>query len=181
MTKPFDACSLADFAHELQLAAREASGSGSALSADVVARITPCLLDHAHSVSILLRHPRCFVVGSRGLVCSPAANSKQAWCSMLRDLFHGAGISVSDAAQLRVYLVVKQCAKLGRVRLPWSGRWCLQLFAAAEQLHGARVFLRVCNAQGAALVRLQLAPAAQRLRLRTLFQFMKWRWGTGSG
>jgi len=49
-----------------------------------------------------------------------------------------------------------------------SGRWCLQLFAALEQLHGARVFLRVCNAQGAALVRIQLAPAAQRLRLRTL-------------
>ena len=49
-----------------------------------------------------------------------------------------------------------------------SGRWCLQLFAAAEQLHCARVFLRVCNAQGAALVRIQLAPAAQRLCLRTL-------------
>jgi TPR repeat protein len=42
------------------------------------------------------------------------------------------------------------------------------MFAALEQLHGARVFLRVCNAQGAALVRIQLAPAAQRLRLRTL-------------
>jgi len=49
-----------------------------------------------------------------------------------------------------------------------SGRWCLQLFTAVEQLHGARVFLRVCSTQGAALVRLQLAPAAQRLRLRTL-------------
>jgi len=49
-----------------------------------------------------------------------------------------------------------------------SGRWCLQVFAALEQLHCARVFLRVCNAQGAALVRIQLAPAAQRLRLRTL-------------
>jgi hypothetical protein len=36
---------------------------------------------------------------------------------MLRDLFLGAGVSVSDAAQLRVYLVVKQCAKLDRVRL----------------------------------------------------------------
>ena len=138
---------------------------------------------------------------------------------MLRDLFLGAGVSVSDAARLRVFLLVKQCAELGRVRLPqaaspavvvqfsmcsgggfakkisyargpgqgqgmfqaetrggdvvnsvcarmrggsldslrlldyaqnrqWpgrvveivSGRWCLQLFAALEQLHGARVF-----------------------------------------
>jgi TPR repeat protein len=181
---------------------------------------------------------------------------------MLRDLFLSAGVSVSDAARLRVYLVVKECAKRGRVCLPhdassvavvhfnmqsgggfekqytyakrdfwhlgfsaspgegnvrgtaagddsahlrgntvfgcyavnrdggtleslrlldyecnrqWpdrieivSGRWCLQIFAALEQLHGARVFLRVCNAQGAALVRIQLAPPAQRLRLRTL-------------
>jgi len=186
-----------------------------------------------------------------------AAGSKQAWCSMLRDLFLRAGVSISDAALLRVYLVVKQCAELGCVRLPqaaspvavvefntrsdggvvqfnmrsgggfekqysqgrgqgqgniqvkkldgegcvvnsecarmrnssleslrlldyqqnrrWpaqveivSGRWCLQLFAALEQLHGARVFLRLCNTQGAALVRIQLAQAAQRLRLRTL-------------
>jgi TPR repeat protein len=242
MTKPFDACSLADFAHELHLAARDASGG--ALSADVVARITPCLLDGTLTTAVLQRH--WFVGGSNGLglLCSAAAGGKQAWCSMLRDLFLSAGVSVSDAALLRVYLVVKQCAKLGRVRLPqavspvvvvqlnmrsgggferqckysqgqsqgqrkfqagecvvnsvcarmrgssleslrlldyqqnmkWParaveiacGRWCLQLFSAAEQLHGARVFLRVCNAQGAALVRIQLAPAAQRLRLRTL-------------
>jgi hypothetical protein len=180
MTKPFAHCSLADLAHELQLAtARDASGS--ALSADVVARITPCLLDHTRTELVLLRHPRVCAFGRSGLVCSDAAGSKQAWCSMLRDLFISAGVSVSDAAQLRVYLVVKQCAKLGRVRLPQPaspfapivpslvyGRWCLQMFAAVEQLHGARVFLRVCNAQGAALVRIPLAPAAQRLRLRTL-------------
>jgi len=164
MIKPFAQCSLADLAHELQLAALGVSGS--ALSADIVARITPCLLDDAHTQAVLQQHPH--VGCGSGLVCSGAAGSKQAWCSMLRDLFHRAGVSVSDAAQLRVYLVVKQCAKLGRVRLPWSGRWSLQLFAALEQLHGARVFLRVCNAQGAVLVRIQLAPAAQRLRLRTL-------------
>jgi len=330
MTKPFEACSLADLAHELQLAARDTSGG--ALSADVVARITPCLLDRAHTKAVLQRHPR--FGGSSGLVCSapgslPMAapecaqfdlgcrvrvmglvqaaqhngkmgvviapldlqtgrigvkleegceirikpcnmqlqqhpddddldaattDSKQAWCSMLRDLFLSAGVSVSDAAHRAVYLVVKQCAMLGRVRLPqagspvavvqfkirssgsfekqcnlcacaqgqgqgqgffhaktgdgsccsvvnsvctrmrgssleslrlldyqqnrhWpaarvieiaSGRWCLQIFTAAEQLHGARVFMRMCNAQGVALVRIQLAPAAQRLRLRTL-------------
>ena len=166
MTKPFAHCSLADLVHELQLAARDASGS--ALGADVVARITPCLLDHAHIKAVLQWYPLVCVYWTSELVCSAAADSKQAWCSMLRDLFHSCGVSVSDAAQLRVYLVVKQCAKLGRVRLPWSGRWCLQLFAAAEQLHGARVFFYVCNAQGADLVRIQLAPAAQRLCLRIL-------------
>jgi len=166
MTKPFDACSLSDLAHELQLAVRDASGTASALSADVVSRITPCLLDHAHTIAVLQQHPR--IQGSSGLVCSDAADNKQAWCSMLRDLFLGAGVSVSDAALLRVYLVVKQCAKRGRVRVFRSGLWSLQLFAAVEQLHGARVFLRVCNAKGAASVRIQLAPAARRLRLRTL-------------
>jgi len=246
MTKLFAQCSLADFVHELQLAARDASGS--ALSTDVVARITPflLLLDDTRTQAVLQQHPG--IGSSSGLVCSAAAGSKQAWCSMLRDLFLGAGVSVRDAAQLRVYLVVKQCAKLGRVRLPQAGspvpvvrfnmrsgggferqfthpqgqgqcmfrvktvdgcgdncmmnsvcarmrgcsleslrlsdyqqnmqwpaqveiacgRWCLQLFVAAEQLHGARVFLRICNAQGAALVRIQLAPAEHRLRLRTL-------------
>jgi len=316
MTKLFAQCSLADFVHELQLAARDASGS--ALSTDVVARITPflLLLDDTRTQAVLQQHPG--IGSSSELVCSAAAGSKQAWCSMLRDLLLGAGVSVSDAAQLRVYLVVKQCAKLGRVRLPqaglpvavatfstptfasttissphvamrqcqpyntreqcqidcvlcrkyahitngsegsscycylchkrwdikkcslaapaaaaasavlpasglkpiapllacvvsegnidvcrgvvnsvcarmrggsleslrlldfqqngqWTaqveiacGRWCLQMFAALEQLHDARVFMRVCNAQGAALVRIQLAPAAQRLRLRTL-------------
>jgi len=117
MTIPFNACSVVDLAHELQLAARDASDS--ALSVDVVARIMPCLFDHAHTKAVLKQHPR--VGGGSGLVCSAAAESKQAWCSMLRDLFGnflGAGISVNYAAQLRVYLVVKQCAKLGRVRLP---------------------------------------------------------------
>ena len=95
MTKPFAHCSLADFVHELQLAtARDASGS--ALSADVVARITPCLLDHAHTKAALQQH--ALVTGGSGLVCSDAAGSKQAWCSMLRDLFLGCGVSVSDAA-----------------------------------------------------------------------------------
>jgi TPR repeat protein len=170
MKKPFAHCSLADFVHELQLVARDASGS--ALSADVVARIMPCLLNHMHTQSVLEQHP--LVTGGSGLVCSSAAGSKQAWCSMLRDLFLCCSVSVSNAARLRVYLVVKQCAKLGRVRLrrrvrlPLCGRWSLHMFAALEQLHGARVFLRVCNAQGAALVRIQLAPAAQRLRLRKL-------------
>jgi TPR repeat protein len=171
MTKPFEACSLADFVHELQLAARDASGS--ALSADVVAHITPSLLDPAHTKAVLQRHPR--VGGGSGLICSSAADSKRAWRSMLRDLFLSAGVSVRDAAQLCVYTVIQTCAKCGHVRLRElsittlsCGRWSLLLFSVLEQLHGARVFLRVCNSQGAALVRIQLAPAAQRLHLRTL-------------
>jgi TPR repeat protein len=198
MKKPFAQCSLADFVHELHLAARPRDASVSRggprarggdlcpswmtdLSADIMEWITPCLLDHALTKAVLRRHP--LVGGSSGLV-RPFANDERAWRSMLRDLFHSAGVSVSDAAQLCVYLVVKQCAERGSVRLPhvayaqeqWrlpgkerpSVRWCLQIFAAIEQLHGARVFMRVCNAQGAALVRIQLAPAEERLRLRTL-------------
>jgi len=248
MTKPFAQCFLSDLIHEIYLATLAAASSGSALDAAAAALLLPTVVDAERTEAVLQRHP--LVRGAGGLVCSSAADSKQAWCSMLRDLFLSCGVSVSNAAQLRVYLVVKQCAKLGRVRLPqaaspvvvvqfnmrsgggfekhfmyapeqgqrqgmfqaktgdgdcsvvnsvcarmrgssldeslrplnsqqksqWparvveivSGRWCLQLFAALEQLHGARVFLRVCNAQGAALVRIQLAPAAQRLRLRTL-------------
>jgi hypothetical protein len=37
---------------------------------------------------------------------------------MLRDLVAAAGVDVSDAALLRVYLVCKECAKLGRAQLP---------------------------------------------------------------
>ena len=37
---------------------------------------------------------------------------------MLRDLFHTAGVTVSSAAQLRIYLVCKDCCKRGCVRLP---------------------------------------------------------------
>ena len=114
MTIPFHKCCLADLAQEMRLAARDARGS--ALSADDVARITPCLLDYARVKAVLQRHP-C-VGGSSWLVCTGAADSKQAWCGMLRDLFLSAGVSVSDAARLRVYLVVKECAKRGRVCLP---------------------------------------------------------------
>ena len=177
MTKHFFQCSLADLAHELQLAARDASCS--ALNAEVVALIIPCLLDTALTETVLRMHPR---VGCRsGLVCTAASESKQAWCSMLRDLFLSAGVSVSDAAQLGVYLVVKECAERGHARLHGSspaavsivptltsGRWSLQLFSVLEQLHGARVFLRLCNGKGVAAARIQLAPPAQRLSLRSL-------------
>jgi len=169
MTKPFAQCSLPDLMHEISLAASAEASSGSALDAAAAALILPSVVDAVRTKAILQRHP--LVGGASGLVCTADAASKQVWCSMLHDLFLDAGVSVSNAVQLRVYLVVKQCAKLGRVRLPHllvAGRWCLQLFGALEQLHGARVFMRVCNAQGAALVRIQLAPAAQRLRLRAL-------------
>ena len=217
MAKPFAQCSLPDFLHEISLAARAAASSGSALDAAAAALLLQSVGDAERTEAVLQRHP--LVRGSQGLVCSAAADSKQAWCSMLRDLFLGAGVSVSDAARLRVFLLVKQCAELGRVRLPqaaspavvvqfsmcsgggfakkisyargpgqgqgmfqaetrggdvvnsvcarmrggsldslrlldyaqnrqWpgrvveivSGRWCLQLFAALEPLHGARVF-----------------------------------------
>jgi TPR repeat protein len=165
MTKPFAQCSLPDFALEISLAACAAAGS--ALDAAAAAQLLPRLTDAEATEAVLQRHP--LVRGASGLVC--AVFSKQAWCSMLRDLFSVAGhrqgnvaaaagfakqdksdgtvnsicagtkdqsleshrllyyqqgkkgfrapaaALVSDAAILRVYLVVRQCCRHGRVRV----------------------------------------------------------------
>ena len=114
MTKPFSQCSLPDLAHEISLVASAASAR--ALDAATAERLLPCLRDPALTAAVLLRNPH--VRDLNGLQCTSAAGSKQAWCSMLRDLFHTAGVTVSSAAQLRIYLVCKDCCKRGRVRLP---------------------------------------------------------------
>jgi len=210
MNKPFAQCSLADLAHEVHLAARLASSS--ALNADAAARIIPCLLDHKHTEEVLQRHPGVREQDGQRLVCSAATDSKQAWCSMLRDLFITASASVSDDAIHLVYLVVAKCEKRGQARVAQSaskaaslsdavmvaisggrhasaagaetarftvspstpqslpfGRWSLHVFAALEQLQGARVFLRLSDTQGAALARSQTGTARREgllLRLR---------------
>ena len=51
--------------------------------------------------------------------------------------------------------------KCTRVSLP------LAIFSILEQLNRARIFLRLCNTQGAVLVRIQVMPHAQRLCLHT--------------
>jgi len=113
-TKPFAQCSIVDLAHEISLAA-SASPSGSALDSAAAQLLLPSLRNADLVEAVLQRHPR--VQSSEGLICFATPASKQAWCEMLRDLFQSAGVAVSDAACLRVYLVLKECAKRGRVTL----------------------------------------------------------------
>ena len=113
-TKPFARCSIVDLAYEISLAA-SASTSGSALDSAAAQLLLPSLRNAGLVEAVLQRHPR--VQSSEGLMCFATPASKQAWCEMLRDLFQSAGVAVSDAACLRVYLVLKECAKRGRVTL----------------------------------------------------------------
>jgi TPR repeat protein len=83
-------------------------------------------------------------------------------------MWHAARDAICSAVGMNVVERITPPDDVPIARSLVSGSRSLELFAALEQLHGARVFLGVCNAQGAALVRIQLAPAAQRLRLRTL-------------
>ena len=99
MTKPFAHCSLPDFALEIFFATR----------------LLPRLADAEAMEAELRRHP--LVRGASGLVCTGTAESEQAWCSMLRDLFIASGAAVSDADLRRVYLVCRQCCMRGRVRV----------------------------------------------------------------
>jgi TPR repeat protein len=87
MTKPFAQCSLPDFALEISLAA--CAVAGSALDAAAAAQLLPRLADAEATEAALQRHP--LVRGASGLVCTGAAESRYAWCSMLRDLFSAAG------------------------------------------------------------------------------------------
>jgi hypothetical protein len=95
--------------------AASASPSGSALDSAAAQLLLPSLRNADLVEAVLQRHPR--VQSSEGLMCFATPASKQAWCEMLRDLFQSAGVAVSDAACLRVYLVLKECAKRGRVTL----------------------------------------------------------------
>jgi hypothetical protein len=115
-TKPFAQCSIVDLAHEISLAA-SASLSPSAQPLDSAAAqlLSPSLRNADLVEAVLQRHPR--VQSSEGLTCFDTPASQQAWLEMLRDLFQSAGVAVSDAACLRVYLVLMECAKRGRVTL----------------------------------------------------------------
>jgi hypothetical protein len=98
---------------EISLAACAAAGS--ALDAAPAAQLLPRLIDAEATEAALQRHP--LVRGASGLECTGTAESRQAWCSMLRDLFSASGAAVSDAALLRVYRVCRQCCGRGRVRV----------------------------------------------------------------
>ena len=110
MTKPFTQCSLPDFALEIF---RAVSTASSALDAAAAALFLRSLARADSIEEVLQRYP--LIRESNGLVCTSTAESKQAWCSMLRDLFSASDSAVSDAALFRMYLVIKKCCKHGRV------------------------------------------------------------------
>ena len=114
MSKAFSQCSLFDLAHAIFEHARAARAR--ALDSAAADRLLPALRNAALTKAVLSRHP--LVQDHSGLKCDGSAYSKRAWCGMLRDLVAAAGVDVSDAALLRVYLVCKECAKRGRVQLP---------------------------------------------------------------
>jgi hypothetical protein len=58
--------------------------------------------------AVLQRHPLVRAAGA--LVCTGTAESKRAWCSMLRDLFDASGAHVSDDVCLKIYLLCLKCA-----------------------------------------------------------------------
>ncbi len=91
------------------------------------------------SVGSLLR-------GASGLMCTGTAESKQAWCSMLRDLFSASGAAVSDAVLLSVYLVCEEFSRRGHARFsdePAIARAChdaSQVSEAACKAHSSPKF-----------------------------------------
>ena len=113
LPKPFSQCSLSDFAPVISADASAASAR--ALDPATADRLLPALRNAALTEAVLLRHP--LVRDRSGLKCDGSVYSKRAWCGMLRDLVAAAGVDVSDAALLRVYLVCKECAKLERAQV----------------------------------------------------------------
>jgi hypothetical protein len=110
MTKPFSQCSLSDLAYEISL------GMPATAALILPSFTDEELQDYPYfAADILQGHP--LVQGTSGLLCSDTAESKRAWCSMLRQLFSASGIDVSDAVLFRVHDVCQNCARRGYVRL----------------------------------------------------------------
>ena len=114
MSKPFSNCSLADLANEIHLASLDPASS--AIDPAVAALVMPSFLNAELTETVISRHPHVRTGGV--LVCTADADSKKAWCSLLSDLLDGTSSNVSDATRLRLYIVFKECAKRGHVRMP---------------------------------------------------------------
>jgi hypothetical protein len=134
LSKPFSQCSLSDLAPVISAHAKAAS----ALDPAAAGRLLPALRNAALTEAVLLCHP--LVRDRSGLKCDGSACSKRAWCGMLRDLVAAAGVDVSDAALLRVYLVCKECAKLERAQ------FCSSSPASAAAEDGASSSLTAARA-----------------------------------
>ena len=113
LSKPFSQCSLSDFAPVIS--AHASAASARALDPATADRLLSALRNAALTEAVLLRHP--LVRDRSGLKCDGSTYSTRAWCGMLRDLVAAAGVDVTDAALLRVYLVCKKCAKLERAQV----------------------------------------------------------------
>ena len=111
--KPFSQRSLSDLAPAVSADASAANAR--ALDPATASRLLPALRNAALTEAVLLRHP--LVRDRSGLKCDGSAYSKRAWCGMLRDWAGAAGVEASDAALLWVYLVCKECAKQGGVKV----------------------------------------------------------------
>ena len=127
MYAAFASCSLSDLVFEIS-AAR-------ALDKPAVQHALPSLRDAELTAAVLQRHPLVRAAGA--LVCNDSAESKQAWCSMLCDLFDAAGTHVSDADLLHIYLVCEACARRGHVQLSLSARILLHPFIESFKAHPA--------------------------------------------
>jgi hypothetical protein len=89
MTKPFAQCSLPDLALEISLAACAAACSARRCRRRAAPAGPHRCGGDGGGAAAAERHP--LVRGASGLVCTGTAESRQAWCSMLRDLISAAG------------------------------------------------------------------------------------------
>ena len=131
MFKTFAHCSLSDLEHEISAAAR--ASSARALDPCTAQLVLQSLRDADLTAAVVQRQPLVRAAGA--LACTGTAESKHAWCSMLRDLFRASGAHVSDAVCLRVYLVCEACARRGHVQL--SARASLHPFIERFTAHPA--------------------------------------------
>ena len=79
-----------DFPHRVRRRVQRAER----LDAAAAAQLLPRLADAEATEAVLQRHP--LVRGASGLVCTGTAENRQAWCSMLRDLFSASGAAARE-------------------------------------------------------------------------------------
>ena len=130
MFKTFAHCSLSDLEHEISAAA--SASSARALDPST-AQLVLQSLRQVDTAAVVQRQPLVRAAGA--LVCTGTAESKHAWCSMLRDLFRASGADVSDAVCVDIYLVCEACARRGHVQL--SARASLHPFIERFTAHPA--------------------------------------------
>ncbi len=131
MFKTFAHCSLSDLEHEISAAVSAASARD--LDPSTAQLVLQSLRDADLTAAVVQRQPLVRAAGA--LACTGTAESKHAWCSMLRDLFRASGVDVSDAVCVCIYLLCLECARRGHVQL--SARASLHPFIERFTAHPA--------------------------------------------